>query len=66
MVNPENTTTFENIPQGKFFILDDTIFCRFGKYGFSFENGEKITKIIDDKTPIEPIEFKDVINRKKI
>jgi hypothetical protein len=63
MAKTENYIKFSNLQDNSFFILDDITYCKFGNYGFSFNNGEKIAKIIDGETFVEPIELKDVLKR---
>lgn len=64
MTNTENSIEFNEIPDGKFFILDGITYCRFGSYGLGYHNGENVFKIVDSKTLVKPIELKDALNKK--
>jgi len=64
MTNTENSIEFNEIPDGKFFILDGITYCRFGSYGLGYHNGENVFKIVDSKTLVKPIELKDALNIK--
>ncbi len=56
---------FEKLPDNNFFMLDGITYCKFGRYGLGFNDGEKAFKIVDPKTLVEYLELKDVLNRKK-
>jgi len=64
MTNTENSIEFNELPDGKFFILDGIIYCRFGSYGLGYHNGENVFKIVDPKTLVVPLELKDALNIK--
>jgi len=55
---------FEKLPDNNFFMLDGVTYCKFGRYGLGFNNGEKTFKIVDSKTLVEHLKLKDVLNRK--
>jgi len=55
---------FEKLPDNNFFMLDGITYCKFGRYGLGFNNGEKTFKIVDSKTLVEHLKLKDVLNRK--
>lgn len=55
---------FEKTPEKKFFMLDGIIYCKFGKYGLGFNEGEKVFKVIDPKTLVENLELKDIFSKK--
>lgn len=57
---------FEKLPDNNFFNLDGIRYCKFGRYGLGFHNGEKAFKIVEPKTLIKCIELKDVFNLKKV
>ena len=66
MTNTENTIEFNDLPDGKFFILDGITYCRFGSYGLGVNEGKNVFKIVDPKTLVEPLELKDVFNKYKL
>lgn len=55
---------FEKLPDNIFFMLDGMTYCKFGRYGLGFNNGEKTFKIVDPKTLVEQLELKDVFYKK--
>ena len=64
MTNTENSIEFNELPDGKFFILDGITYCRFGSYGLGYHNGENVFKIVNPKTLVIPLELKDALNIK--
>jgi len=64
MTTTENSIEFNELPDGKFFILDGITYCRFGSYGLGYHNGENVFKIVDPKTLVIPLELKDALNIK--
>ena len=40
---------FEKLPDNNFFMLDGVTYCKFGRYGLGFNDGEKSFKIVDSK-----------------
>ena len=55
---------FEKLPDNNFFMLDGVTYCKFGRYGLGFNDGEKSFKIVDPKTLVEQLELKDVFSKK--
>lgn len=55
---------FEKLPDNNFFMLDGVTYCKFGRYGLGFNDGEKSFKIVDPKTLVEQLELKDVFGKK--
>ena len=64
MSKPETSIEFNELPDGKFFILDNIIYCKFGSYGLGLNNGEKVFKIVGPKILVEHIELKDIFDKK--
>lgn len=61
---PNKHIEFEKLLENNFFMLDGITYCKFGRYGIGFNDGEKTFKIVDPKTLVEQLELKDVLNRK--
>ena len=57
---------FEKLPDNNFFMLDGVTYCKFGRYGLGFNDGEKSFKIVDPKTLVVQLELKDVFNKKQV
>ena len=55
---------FEKLPDNNFFMLDGITYCKFGRYGLGFNDGEKAFKIVDPKTLVEQLDLKDVFSKK--
>ena len=55
---------FEKLPDNNFFMLDGVTYCKFGRYGLGFNDGEKSFKIVDSKTLVVQLELKDVFGKK--
>ena len=55
---------FEKLPDNNFFMLDGITYCKFGRYGLGFNDGEKAFKIVHPKTLVEQLDLKDVFSKK--
>ena len=61
----ENTyTRFGDLEEHQFFILEGLTLCKFGKYGFGLNGGEKFMKVIDPETLVNKTDIKEIFNKK--
>ena len=60
----ESNTTFGNLLEHQFFILDGITLCKFGKFGFGVDGSNKVAKIIEPETLVKKIEIKDLFAKK--
>ncbi len=60
----ESNTTFGNLIEHQFFMLDGLTLCKFGKYGFGLDGNNKVARIIEPETLVKKIEIKDLFAKK--